>query len=133
MVASAGRFILVVVAALLPFFLVGCILLFQDHAEGGVPFPGSHFLFVEKGRNRLFLYEGGRPVKLYPVSKGREPELTPEGRFKVFKRIENPGDPTGLAGWGWMCPVVRTGSSTASTVQVSRKRSVGMSLRDAFA
>lgn len=58
------------------------------------PAPGPETqIMVDKAINRLYLYQGGKLTKTYPVATGRTPELTPEGRFQV---IEKEASPDGL-------------------------------------
>lgn len=67
---------------------------------------GKHTqIIVDKGRNRLYLYQQGRLLRSYPVATGREISLTPEGRFHIVSKIIDPhGGPAqaSLYGSRWM-------------------------------
>lgn len=57
------------------------------------PPVGGSGLVVVKSSNRLYLFAEGRIVRRYDVATGQEPHLTPEGRFSVCNRLDDPGDP----------------------------------------
>jgi uncharacterized protein YgiM (DUF1202 family) len=46
---------------------------------------------VNKTTNKLYLYQNGKVIKVYPVATGRSRSLTPEGTFPIVVKIVNPG------------------------------------------
>jgi lipoprotein-anchoring transpeptidase ErfK/SrfK len=45
---------------------------------------------VQRGSNRLFLYEGTKFVRRLPVGTGRPANPTPLGRFEIASKIRHP-------------------------------------------
>ncbi|MEW6031656.1 MAG: L,D-transpeptidase [Bacillota bacterium] len=56
------------------------------------PPEGGSGVVVVKSINRLYLFEDGRIVRRYDVATGRDRLFTPEGSFRVVRRLEEPGD-----------------------------------------
>jgi lipoprotein-anchoring transpeptidase ErfK/SrfK len=58
-------------------------------------------IVVDLSENMLYLYDGLKVFRQYPVATARAPYVTPVGTWKVVRKVENPGwynpDPTG---WG---------------------------------
>jgi lipoprotein-anchoring transpeptidase ErfK/SrfK len=58
-------------------------------------------IVVDLSDTMLFLYDGLKVFREFPVATARAPYVTPVGTWKVVKKVENPGwynpDPTG---WG---------------------------------
>lgn len=80
-----------------------------------IPAPVSHAavldvkIEVNKATNKLYLYEGNKVKKVYPVATGRSSSLTPEGTFPVAVKINKPGwknipggDPDNPLGERWI-------------------------------
>lgn len=57
------------------------------------PPQGGSGLVIIKSSNRLYLFEDGQVIRRYDVATGREPHFTPEGRFTVINRLDDPGHP----------------------------------------
>jgi lipoprotein-anchoring transpeptidase ErfK/SrfK len=47
-------------------------------------------IVIHRGENRLFLYDGMRFVRLFPVATGQTQYPTPLGRFKIVVKWRNP-------------------------------------------
>lgn len=47
-------------------------------------------ILVDKTQNRLFLKNGEEVIKVYTVSTGKNPLLTPVGTFKITNKLTNP-------------------------------------------
>lgn len=71
----------------------------------------AYSIVIDKGVNRLTLYDGGEVVKTFPVATGRSPSLTPEGSFTIVNKLVNPyyakknipgGSPRNPLGPRWM-------------------------------
>src|SRR5206468_5666796 len=58
-------------------------------------------------KNMLYLYDGFRVIRSYPVATAKQGFLTPDGAWQVIAKVENPTwhnpDPTG---WGAGEPLV---------------------------
>jgi lipoprotein-anchoring transpeptidase ErfK/SrfK len=58
-------------------------------------------IVVDLSETMLYLYDGLKVFRQYPVATARAPYVTPVGSWKVVRKVENPGwynpDPTG---WG---------------------------------
>jgi L,D-transpeptidase ErfK/SrfK len=52
---------------------------------------GSMRLRVDLSERRLYVIEGGKVVKSYPVAVGRRSHPTPTGRFRTGRIVWNPG------------------------------------------
>ncbi|WP_316568240.1 L,D-transpeptidase family protein [Neobacillus sp. YIM B06451] len=50
---------------------------------------GGDFIIINKSTNLLAYYKNSTLVKIFSVGTGREPSLTPEGKFKVVNKIVN--------------------------------------------
>lgn len=46
-------------------------------------------IVINKAINRLYYYRDGKFQRHYPVATGREPDLTPEGDFRVVTKLAN--------------------------------------------
>lgn len=71
----------------------------------------SHFIVIDKSRNRLFYYQKGELVKSFSVATGKKPSYTPEGLFVIREKIKNRpyykgkikgGDPKNPLGDRWL-------------------------------
>ncbi|WP_157047267.1 L,D-transpeptidase family protein [Alkaliphilus metalliredigens] len=49
------------------------------------------WMTINKTKRILTLYEGDKVMKKYPVAQGKEPGLTPEGKFTIVNKLVNPG------------------------------------------
>ena len=90
--------------AILP---IGLILVIAHSLIMGLPplpLEPSQHLIVDKMKNEMFLYEGGRLVERFTVATGREPDMTPEGRFQIVLKSLVPNEPEQrhLFGTRWM-------------------------------
>jgi lipoprotein-anchoring transpeptidase ErfK/SrfK len=72
---------------------------------------GSQFIIINKANNQLAYYENNQLKKVFKVATGRTKSLTPEGRFKIVKKIVNRpyykgkipgGDPRNPLGNRWL-------------------------------
>jgi len=61
----------------------------------------SYWIFINKTRRILTLYNGTEVVKKYPVAVGNPPSLTPEGHFKILIKVVNPA----WGGGGYAQPI----------------------------
>ncbi|GBF32585.1 hypothetical protein DCCM_0781 [Desulfocucumis palustris] len=55
--------------------------------------PGAaagYKIVIDKSTNQLKLYNDERVVKTFPVATGKNPSLTPEGKFTIASKIVNP-------------------------------------------
>lgn len=88
-----------------------------------IPVEGL-WITINKSKNILTLYKGGKPVKKYPVAIGNPPSLTPSGKFTIVNKIVNPdwggggyakpvkgGSPSNPLGYRWMGLSIKGGSS----------------------
>ncbi|WP_409275228.1 L,D-transpeptidase family protein [Neobacillus sp. SCS-31] len=50
---------------------------------------GSDFIIINKSTNLLAYYKNSTLVKIFSVGTGRNPSLTPEGKFKIVNKIVN--------------------------------------------
>lgn len=46
-------------------------------------------IIINKAMNRLYFYNNGKFERHYPVATGREPDLTPEGDFRIVTKTAN--------------------------------------------
>ncbi len=82
------------------------------------------WITINKSKNILTLYEGGKPVKKYPVAIGNPSTLTPSGKFTIVNKVVNPawggggyakpikgGSPSNPLGYRWMGLSIKGGSS----------------------
>ncbi|HEY9060388.1 MAG TPA: L,D-transpeptidase family protein [Pseudobacteroides sp.] len=82
------------------------------------------WLTINKSKNLLTLYKGGKLVKKYPVAVGNPSTLTPSGKFTIVNKIVNPawggggyakpvngGSPYNPLGYRWMGLSLKGGSS----------------------
>lgn len=82
------------------------------------------WLTINKSKNLLTLYKGGKPIKKYPVAVGNPSSLTPSGKFTIVNKIVNPawggggyakpvkgGSPYNPLGYRWMGLSLKGGSS----------------------
>lgn len=53
------------------------------------PPSSGHSIVINKAMNRLYYYSNGKFERHYPVATGREPDLTPEGDFRIIIKIAN--------------------------------------------
>ena len=54
------------------------------------PLPGDPFIIVNKKTNELAFIADGRIQYIRPVATGKESSLTPEGKFTIIVKAENP-------------------------------------------
>lgn len=59
----------------------------------------AYRIIVDLSERRLFLYDGEKLVKSYPVGIGRILKKTPQGEFLIVNKVPNPGGPYGAM---WM-------------------------------
>nr|WP_059173937.1 L,D-transpeptidase family protein [Bacillus sp. FJAT-27445] len=57
--------------------------------EAPVQATGGDFIIINKSTNLLAFYQNSTLVKIFSVGTGREPSLTPEGKFKIVNKIVN--------------------------------------------
>jgi lipoprotein-anchoring transpeptidase ErfK/SrfK len=82
------------------------------------------WITINKSKNILTLYNGGKPVKKYPVAVGNPSTLTPSGKFTIVNKVINPawggggyakpikgGSPSNPLGYRWMGLSLKGGSS----------------------
>lgn len=50
----------------------------------------DYSILINKGINRLTLYDNDQAVKTFPVATGKTPSLTPEGTFTIVSKLVNP-------------------------------------------
>ena len=50
----------------------------------------DYSILINKGTNRLTLYDNKQAVKTFPVATGKNPRLTPEGTFTIVNKLVNP-------------------------------------------
>ena len=88
-----------------------------------IPVEGL-WITINKSKNILTLYKGGKPVNKYPVAVGNPATLTPSGKFTIVNKIVNPawggggyakpvkgGSPSNPLGYRWMGLSIKGGSS----------------------
>lgn len=72
---------------------------------------GSKLIIINKQNNQLAYYANGKLQKIFKVGTGRSRSLTPEGKFKIVKKIVNRpyykgkipgGDPRNPLGNRWL-------------------------------
>lgn len=61
----------------------------------------NYWIFINKSRRILTLYQGSNVVHKYPVAVGNPPSLTPDGHFKILVKVVNPA----WGGGGYAQPV----------------------------
>ncbi len=54
------------------------------------PALNEDHIIINKTSNKLFYFENRKLKKIYDVSTGKTPELTPEGWFRIVTMHENP-------------------------------------------
>ncbi|WP_139492360.1 L,D-transpeptidase [Brevibacillus dissolubilis] len=68
--------------------------------------PPRRWILVSLRRRRLFLFEGDRVIRNYPVGLGRTATQTPRGEFKIINKVpwpdSYPGGPLTVYGTFWM-------------------------------
>lgn len=73
--------------------------------------PGDPYIIINKEKNQLAYINHGSIQKLYRISTGKEPDLTPEGEFTVTVKAQKPfyrkknipgGDPQNPLGPRWI-------------------------------
>src|SRR4051812_17832276 len=71
----------------------------------------DQIIVINKKTNKLAFYDKGELVKTFSVATGRTSGLTPEGEFKIIKKVENipyyrlnipGGDPRNPLGDRWI-------------------------------
>lgn len=83
-------------------------------------YKGQWGIKVSKSRCRLYVYDGGRLFKVYPVGIGRQ-DRTPAGTFELGEKVKNPawyskgkkylpGTPENILGSRWL-KLVPTGTT----------------------
>lgn len=55
------------------------------------PGTGSDKIIINKGDNTLYFYKKGELYKTYAVATGKDPQYTPEGKFKITNKIVDHG------------------------------------------
>jgi hypothetical protein len=75
------------------------------------PVLGDPFIIVNKENNKAVFIDEGKIQSVFHISTGKEPELTPEGKFTVVVKAKNPyyrrkdiqgGDPENPLGTRWI-------------------------------
>ncbi|MGH2746677.1 MAG: L,D-transpeptidase family protein [Actinomycetota bacterium] len=96
----------------------------------------DEILLVRIGENRLYMYEGGKITRSWPVATGQPEYMTPTGVFEIeLKRFEptwvnpdpegwgaslpevipaGPSNPLGLRALNWSAPLIRFHGTTAT-------------------
>lgn len=78
---------------------------------GTNPVLGDPFIIVNKENNKAVFIDEGKIQSEFPISTGKAPELTPEGKFTVVVKAKNPyyrrkdiqgGDPENPLGTRWI-------------------------------
>lgn len=59
----------------------------------------NYRIIVDISDRKLFLLDGNKVIKAYPVGIGKIVTATPIGRFKIVNKAPNPGGPYGVL---WM-------------------------------
>ncbi len=78
------------------------LLVWWLHLWSPPPAESGEHIIVDTFRNRLHHYSGGG-VASYDVGTGREPELTPTGRFTIVVReVLKPGESNPQLGTRWL-------------------------------
>lgn len=111
--------------------LITCLMLGANPAWGGT----SIGLVINKSTNQLGFYQSGTLIKTFPVATGRRPKDTPEGEFKVVRKLVNPyytkgkipgGSPRNPLGVRWLgLSVGNTGGGTYGIHGNNNPRSIG--------
>lgn len=70
----------------------------------GKPTSFDRHVVVVKSENALYLWDRYRLIRSYDVATGREPDLTPEGRFEIVVRHDEPGEQLGARWLGLGVP-----------------------------
>jgi len=108
----------------------------------GAVLPGSWVaaadggkIVINKKTNQLAFYQGGQLTRIFAVATGRKPSYTPEGSFKVVKKLINPyynrgkikgGSPQNPLGPRWLgLSVGKTGGSVYGLHGNSKPSSIG--------
>lgn len=108
-----------------------CLVLGSNSAWGGT----STGIVINKSTNQLGYYQAGALVKVFPVATGRQSDYTPEGEFKVIKKLVNPyytrgkipgGSSRNPLGVRWLgLSVGNTGGGTYGIHGTNNPRSIG--------
>lgn len=61
-------------------------------------------IIVDLSDRRLYLLDGNRVIKSYPVGIGRMVTATPQGEFTIVNKAPNPGGPFGAFWMGLSKP-----------------------------
>lgn len=78
---------------------------------GTNPVVGDPFIIVNKENNKAVFIDEGQIQSVFPISTGKEPGFTPEGKFTVVVKAKNPyyrrkdiqgGDPENPLGTRWI-------------------------------
>lgn len=78
---------------------------------GTNPVVGDPFIIINKENNKAVFIDEGKIQSEFHISTGKEPELTPEGKFTVVVKAKNPyyrrkdiqgGDPENPLGTRWI-------------------------------
>lgn len=64
----------------------------------------TYRIVINRDERKLYLYDGGRLVKEYPVGLGRSGLETPLGQWKIVNKQYNPGGPFGTRWMGLSIP-----------------------------
>lgn len=86
--------------------------------------PGENFIVINKSNNTLYHLLNKEIIRKYPVATGKSPEYTPEGKFTIVTKFENPtwggagkykpvkgGAPNNPLGKRWMGLSIKGGGS----------------------
>jgi L,D-transpeptidase ErfK/SrfK len=55
-----------------------------------VPATSSHYIVQERSQTRIYYYEGGKLLRVFPVVFGKPSTPTPVGRFAVYSKTTGP-------------------------------------------
>ncbi|MDA8234863.1 MAG: L,D-transpeptidase family protein [Clostridia bacterium] len=102
---------------------------------GGVEAGEGTKIIINKQTNQLAFYQGGQLTRVLAVATGKKPEYTPEGNFKVVKKLVNPyysrgrikgGSPRNPLGARWLgLSVGKTGGSVYGIHGNNKPSSIG--------
>jgi len=69
----------------------------------------GYWIAINKSSNTLTLFKGEQVIEKFPVATGKEPKLTPEGKWKINNKVINPawknikgGVPENPLGYRWL-------------------------------
>lgn len=113
------------------YLLITCFLFSSLPAWAGT-YAG---IVINKDTNQLGYYEGGKLVNSFSVATGRKADYTPEGEFKIVKKLVNPyyskgkipgGSPRNPLGVRWLgLAVGNTGGGTYGIHGTNNPKSIG--------